>query len=107
MFEEYFKELKNLEVYKTEYGFILYRIQNDDQLYVRDVYVAPKFRRKGLASKMTDEISNLAKDSGCKLLIVDVEPSNNNATESIKLILAYGMKVAEANDDEILFVKEI
>jgi ribosomal protein S18 acetylase RimI-like enzyme len=107
MFQDYFKELKNLEVYETESGFVLYRVQNDDELYVRDVYVAPQFRRKGIASKMVDELSNLAKESGCKLLIVDVEPSNNNATESIKLILAYGMRVAEANDDEILFVKEI
>ncbi len=107
MFEEYFRELKNLEVYKTEYGFVLYRIQSDAQLYIRDIYVKPEYRKGGVAAKMADEVAVLAKEKGCTIMIGDVEPSNNNATDSIKVLLAYGMKVAEANDDEILFVKEI
>jgi ribosomal protein S18 acetylase RimI-like enzyme len=107
MFPEYFKELKNLELYQTEYGFVLYRIQNEGQLYIRDLYVKPEYRRGGLGFKMADELVELAKKQGCTMMIADVEPTNGNATSSVKFILAYDMQVAEANDDEILFVKEI
>lgn len=108
MLKEYFKELKNLEIYETEHGFILYRIQNENQLYIRDVYVSPKFRNSGIAFKMADTLIEMAKNEyDCEILLGDVEPSNNNATASIKFLLAYGMQVVEANDDEIIFGKQI
>jgi predicted GNAT family acetyltransferase len=72
MFEDYFKELKNLDVYKTEYGFVLYRIQNDDQLYIRDIYVKPEHRKGGVAARMADEVAIMAKEQGCTLMIGDV-----------------------------------
>lgn len=106
MFKDYFSELKNLEVYEEQDGFVLYKIE-DDSLYIRDIYVKPDFRKSGLAAKMADTLAEYAKTLGCVRMIGDVEPSNNNATDSIKVLIAYGMKVAVANDDEILFVKEI
>jgi ribosomal protein S18 acetylase RimI-like enzyme len=107
MIKQYLKELKGLDVFETEDGFILYKIK-DEHLYVRDIYVLPEKRKKGVAAKMADELAEIIKVShGCTVMLGDVEPSNQNATDSIKVLLAYGMTVLEANDDEIIFFKYI
>ncbi len=107
MLKQYLKELKGLDVYETEDGFILYKVQ-DEHLYVRDIYVLPEKRKKGVAAEMADELAEIIKKShGCTIMLGDVEPSNNSATDSIKVLLAYGMSVLEANDDEIIFYKHI
>lgn len=107
MIKQYLKELKGLDVYETEDGFILFKIE-DEYLYVRDIYVLPEKRKKGVAAKMADELAAIVKKThDCTAMLGDVEPSNHNATDSIKVLLAYGMKVLEANDDEIIFFKYI
>lgn len=107
MVKDYLKELKGLDIYETEDGFILYRIQ-ENCLYVRDIYVIPERRKSKVAASMADELAVIIKKShGCNVMLGDVEPSNNNATDSIKVLLAYGMSVLEANDDEIIFYKQI
>lgn len=106
MFKEYFKELKDLDVYEQEEGFILYRI-TPPHLYVRDIYVKPEFRRSHIAASMADRLAEASKVYGCTHMLGDVEPSNANATASIKVLLAYGMSVVEAHEDEIIFIKEI
>lgn len=106
MFKEYFKELKGLDVHETEYGFALYKIELP-YVYIRDIYVKPEYRNAKVASTMADDIVRHSKMLGCTHMIGDVEPSNENSTDSVKVLLAYGMTVLAANDDEILFVKEI
>lgn len=106
MFKEYFKELKDLHVYEEENGFILYKLQ-PPYLYIRDIYVKPEHRRSHLAADMADKLAKVAKDLGYTHMLGDVEPSNNSATASIKVLLAYGMRVKEANQDEIIFIKEL
>jgi ribosomal protein S18 acetylase RimI-like enzyme len=106
MFKEYYKELKNLEVYEEENGFVLYRLQHP-YLIIRDIYVKPEHRRSHLAANMADKLAKVAKELGFTHMLGDVEPSNNAATASIKVLLAYGMRVKEANQDEIIFIKEL
>jgi GNAT superfamily N-acetyltransferase len=106
MFEEYFKEKKSLECFKNEYGFILYRIVERD-LYIRDFYILPEHRRKGIAFAMTDKLVFAAKSLGCNRIVADVEPEDSNSTESLKFILAYGFELNSSDENEILLTKEI
>ncbi len=106
MFKEYFMELKDLQVYETNEGFILYRI-TPQHLYLADVYVKPEFRRNRNSFSMADSLVEVARDAGCQYVLCDVEPSNINATASVKVILAYGFQIAEAHQDEIIFIKDI
>lgn len=107
MIKEYFKELKNLQIYEKENSFTLFRIQGKI-LYIHDMYVKPEFRRTGVAYEMADELIEVAKDCGCTHVLADVEPSNINSTASIKFILNYGgFTLKQANDNEIILIKEI
>lgn len=107
MIKEYFKELKGLELYEEEHGFVLFRI-SPPYLYIHDMYVKPDYRQSGLAKDMADKLLAAAKEEcGCTHLMADIQPSNHTATLAMKVLLAYGMSVVEANQDEIIFIKEI
>lgn len=107
MIKEYFKELKDLEIYEEEHGFVLFRIR-PPYFYIHDMYVKPEYRQTGLARDMADKLLQAAKEEcGCTHLMADIQPSNQTATMAMKVLLAYGMTIKEANHDEIILVKEI
>lgn len=106
MIKDYFLEIQNLHFWENEYGFIAYRIE-DTNLHIRHIYVKPEARAMKVATMLADELIDKAKQAGCVTMTADVEPSNNNATDSTKFILSYGLKIVSANEDEILFYKEL
>lgn len=107
MIKEYFKELKGLDIFEEEHGFILYRIQ-PPYLYIHDMYIKPEMRQTGVARDMADRLCAAAKDHlQCTHLMADIQPSNRTATLSMKVLIAYGMEIVEANHDEIILTKEI
>ena len=107
MIKEYFKELKNLEIYEEEHGFVLFRIQ-PPYVYIHDMYVKPEHRQSHYAKNMADKLLAAAKEEcGCTHLMADIQPSNHTATLAMKVLLAYGMEIKEVNHDEIILVKEI
>lgn len=107
MLKEYFKELKGLDLYEEEHGFILYKLLGS-HLYIVHQYTKPEHRRSGYGHRMASNLLTAAKETlGATHLICDVEPSNGNATASIAFIIAYGCKVLSSHDDEIKFIKEL
>ncbi len=106
MIKEYFKELKGLELYEEEHGFVLFRIQ-PPYFYIHDMYIKPEYRQTGLAKSMADKLLEASKECGCTHLMADIQPSNKTATMAMKVLLAYGMQIKEANHDEIILTKEI
>lgn len=106
MFEEYFKEKKNLTAFKNEFGFIMYTIV-DDYLYIRDFYIKPENRRQGIAYQMTDLLVAYAKDQGCTKILADVEPNDLKSTESLLFIINYGFKLMSSDENEILLEMNI
>lgn len=106
MIREYFKEIQNLDILENEYGFILYRIA-DNNLHIQHMYVKPKARAMKVATMLADELVAKAKAEGCTTMTGDIEPTNQNATDSMRFILSYGLKVLEASENEIIFYKHL
>lgn len=106
MIKEYFKEIQGLDFYETEYGFIAYKVE-DENLHIRHIYVKPEARAMKVATIMANDLVEAVKRQGCTTMTADVEPSNFNATSSTKFILSYGLRIVEASEDEIFFFKEL
>jgi hypothetical protein len=107
MIKEAFKELMNLELYEEEQGFILFRIEGKF-VYIHLMYVKPEHRKSHYAKTMADKLCKTAKEAfGCTHLKADIQPSNRTANLAMKVLLAYGMEIREANHDEIILIKEI
>lgn len=108
LYAEYLKERTHDQILETEKGFATYRFLDEGKtVYIVDLYVKSEFRKTGEASKMADAICKAAKDQGAIKLLGSVGPSMKGSTESMKVLLAYGMTLESSGPDFILFRKEI
>jgi ribosomal protein S18 acetylase RimI-like enzyme len=102
----YYKEREGIDSLVYEGGFATYIISGEE-CYIKDIYVEADYRNNHIASKMADEITKIAKKSGCKYLTGTVVPLANNSTESVEVLLAYGFKLSGAVQNGVFFRKEI
>ena len=92
LFAEYKKEREGKYVLELDGGFAVYSIQ-DKRCWIEDIYVEPRLRRTGLASKLADMIKWAAKKEGCEKLLGTCQPDSRGATESMQAMLAYGFRL--------------
>lgn len=108
MYGDYIKERLGDEIVERDEGFATYRYIERDGIpcvYIVDIYVRPDFRKTNIASEMADEI--VRKSGTCKRLLGTVCPSARGSTESLKVLLGYGMSLHSCQNDLIIFRKEI
>lgn len=107
LYADYIKEHRNDQCIESDNGFCTYRYLNDKQVYIIDIYIIPSHRKTQEASKMADLVVKEAKEKGCTQLVGTVVPSAKNSTDSLKVLLGYGMSLDSSSNDLILFKKEI
>lgn len=110
MWGDYIKEHRDDGIVESENGFATYRfvpIDAEPAVYLVDIYVRPELRKSDIASDMANQICEIGKEKGCRFLIGSVAPQAKKATESLKVLLAYGMRLHSASNELIVFVKEI
>ena len=106
LYAQYIKERLNKNIIETEDAFVVYSYEND-HVYIEDIYVIPEHRKSGIASILANMIADEAKEKGIKKMLGSVVPSANGSTSSVKVLLAYGMKVKSSINDFIVFEKEL
>jgi predicted GNAT family acetyltransferase len=107
LFAEYLTERTNRHIIEAEFGFATYTYTDNQTVYIEDLYVIPEQRKSGLASKLTNDIIDLAKAKGCTRLLGSVVPSSKTSTDSMKAFLAFGMKLDSSTNDFVVLSKEI
>ncbi len=108
LYAEYLKEKSNDEIIENERGFASYRYLNEGKsVYIVDIYIVLNARKTGAASAMADLIVNEAKKKGCIELLGTVVPSSKNSTDSLKVLLGYGMSLQSSSQDLVVFRKDI
>jgi GNAT superfamily N-acetyltransferase len=110
MYADYLRERVGDEIIEREEGFATFRIIDDGgvmTVYIVDIYIKPEYRKMKMATVMADEIKERAKFLGCKAMIGTVSSSAKKPTDSMKVLLGYGMQFYKSNQDGIIFRKEI
>lgn len=110
LYGDYIKEHRNDLIVESENGFATYRfvpLGDVPSIYLVDLYVRPELRKSGLASEMADKVCSIGREYYCKYLLGSVVPSAKAATDSLKVLLAYGMTLHSASPELIVFKKEI
>lgn len=74
------------------YFFIYSTWTSRNGLYLEDLYVAPQFRRRGVARALMTELAQLAQGAGCRYMRWLVLRSNRSA---IRLYESIGAKIAD------------
>lgn len=106
LYAQYIKEREQREILEDEQGFATYVIEGNE-CYIQDIFTVQEARKKGHAAKLADQISEIAKKRGAKYLTGSVDPSLDNATDSMKVLLAYGMRVHSMQPPLVFFIKEL
>lgn len=104
LYAAYIKEREGSELYvdPAGHGFLTYRVA-DNECYIVDIFVVPEARMQGLAATMADKVAEITR---CKWLTGSVCPQAQGATASLKVLLAYGMKLVKSDTNLIWFAKE-
>lgn len=108
LYAQYITERTNDKIIELPQGFATYRyFPHTKSCYIVDIYVQPEFRKSGIASEMANMIAAEAKKDGYTSLIGTVSPSANHSTDSMRVLMAYGMKLDSSERDVIVFKKDI
>ena len=102
----YVEEREGLQVLEKGYGFVCYKI-NGEECFIQAIFIRKENRLKKMGTNLMDEISEIAKKEGCKFMTATITKFDSDATSSLRAALAYGFKLADANNGTILITKKI
>lgn len=107
MYANYISERlgRDIIVY-PDMGFATFQIQNEE-CYLVDIFVEKDFRRQDVGTRLADDVVKIAKQKGCTVLTGSVALNSKNPDASIKSLLFYGLNPVSANDNFIIFKKDI
>ena len=107
LYADYIKERENKSIVESEKGFATYKIFDNGECYLQDLYVAPEFRKTGIATEMADEVVKIAKDKGCSILLGSVSMDGTEPTRNMKVFLGYDMQLHKVIGNMIFLKKDI
>lgn len=110
MYAAYKQEFENVfTVYEPEIGFANFKFENENSIYVQEVYVKPEHRGKRWAAKLTDACLKNAKilNKNIDKIYTTVGIGGNTVDSSLRAITEYGFKLLSADSKLIYFYKEI
>lgn len=107
LYSQYTKERTNDIILETGAGFATYTYLDAQTVYIKDIFIVSECRGLGMASQLADQIVLEAKSKGCTTLLGSVCVSAKNSTDSLKVLLAYGMKLKSTVQDGIYLTKDI
>lgn len=109
MYSDYLKEIGIAECLEDEKGFMIYSKINGDEVFIRDLYVRPEFRKKHVATSYVDAVLPECKSQGYKFLRCSVNLSMKPEAVATLLLgyAKYGFKISDQDSEMIWLFKEI
>lgn len=107
-YARYLEERTDDKIIETDKGYATYRFLNDGKsVYIIDIFILPDFRRVGEASNLADQVAEIARSKGATEMLGTINPSAKNSTDSMSVLVAYGMKLRSSADNVIILGKDI
>lgn len=108
LYADYLKERTDDLIIEIPNGFATYRYLNDGKsVYIIDIFVVPTSRKEGVASALADLIVHEATAKGATELLGTVVPTTRGSTTSLDVLRGYGMELKKAENNLIIFRKDI
>ena len=109
LYSKYIMEREGKGIVEKEHGYATYEFCQDNICYIIDIFVEKEYRNVKYASELADEITEIAKERGCKILVGSVCLETKGVDASVKVLYGYGMRIShiDGNENMIYFKKEI
>lgn len=106
MYLDYVRDRLGKDGVEMEEGFAIWQFIGD-AIYLEDIYVKPEFRKNHCATMIADYVAQVGRTEKKVYMLGTVLPTATGATESLKVLLAYGMRLLKIEDGLIWFYKEL
>lgn len=91
MYEQYIKERENLDVIKTDKGFIIYKMEFPNCI-INDCFVLPEYRQEKHATFLANQIFEICKSAGVKAVYCFTDDNANGVDLSKFAIERFGFE---------------
>lgn len=105
IFEKYLKEIHSQEVMRTQYGFVVYQVQ-ENSLFISELFIEKDFR-KNRHGKMLIEIMEQEARKCEKPYLTGFVGKHNNTEGVLALAFFNDWKVSSFSDRGIFIQKEV
>ena len=110
LYAAYKLEFENVfTVYEPEIGFANFKFEDENAIYVQEVYVTPEARGQRWAAQLTGKCIKEAKEinPNINMIYTTVGVQGNTVNSSLRAITEYGFKLLKTDNELIYFYKEI
>lgn len=104
LYAEYIKEVYGKNMIETDELFIIWTI-NGEILYLEDMYIKPELRNKGLGQNALAWIISVARENGCKEILISLMESCKFKNENMQIYLHVGFEL-HSFKDQIIYLKK-
>lgn len=104
MYNRYCKEMYGRDVLVEEHGFIVYKIYEDNSLYIHAIYVDKDKRKEGYGRYLEQKVINKENPSS---VFCYVDLTTNNPELSLKSILMGGYNIHNTTSETIILKKNV
>ena len=106
LYADYIKEREGYDTIENEKYFVTFK-KLEDALYVRDLYIAPEYRSKGMSIAIGKLTEQIAKKMNCNVLLGSVDKGTMGWERNKQIMLKFGYKQINEDGDFIQFQKEL
>lgn len=103
---KYISEREGKRIIEDERGFIIYQINGDD-CFLAEMFVQDQDRGGGAASDLLRHLYAAAQAEGCKAITATIYLADHGAMRTLSAALKRGFRVASANNNVLLILKEL
>lgn len=96
LYEQYIKERENLDVIKTDKGFICYRIEFP-YCWINDYFVSKEFRQQGHGYFLANQVFEICKGAGVKAVFCQTDDNASGCALSRFTIENFGFEAVSVN----------
>jgi GNAT superfamily N-acetyltransferase len=76
-------------------------------VYLQDIYVLPEFRQAGHGVTLMNNVADIGREMGKKLLLGSVVPSTKFGNQMMQIMLQLGFKLHSSENDIVYLIKDI
>lgn len=102
---EYLKERENIE-YVEKNDFCFTYIINNEYFYLKDAYVKPEFRNKGMGLNLLRTAYEEALNKNCRFILASIDKKMDNIAV-LKILEKEKFKLYNKQNELIVLIKEL
>jgi len=106
LYEKYVNEREGGEVLKKPYGFITYKI-NNEECFIINMFIDKSSRKMSFSKELVGELAEIAVSRGCSFISGNIQDNDPGCTQTMAAAIGNGFKIYRADRGQIDVIKSL